>query len=138
MIHKNYPYRTNADIDQRGISIAAYGRSAYDLWLTNNFANADMIRTLTIAESHELFKSGRANVLASLKSKLLDEITTDSCYRIIEPPFTRVLQACGVAKAKQTSVAFLNNVIGELIASGGLQNSLDQHHVATELTLPTQ
>jgi polar amino acid transport system substrate-binding protein len=138
MIHKNDPYRTNAEIDQRGISIAAYGRSAYDLWLTSNFANADMIRTPTIAASHELFKSGRANVLASLKSKLLDEIATDSDYRIIEPPFTSVLQACGVAKINQTAVAFLNNVIGELIASGGLQNSLDQHHVATELTLPTQ
>jgi len=33
---------------------------------------------------------------------------------------------------------FLNNVIGELIANGGLQNSLYQHHVAAELTLPAQ
>ena len=82
MVHKNDPYRTNADIDQRGIAIAAYGRSAYDLWLTSNFANAGMIRTPTIAASHELFKSGGANVLASLKSKLLDEIATDSDYRI--------------------------------------------------------
>ena len=138
MVHKNDAYRTNAEIDQHGISIAAYGRSAYDLWLTSNFANVKMIRTPTIAASHELFKSGRSNVLASLKSKLLDEITTDSDYRLIEPPFTSVLQACGVAKTKQTAVAFLNNVIGELIASGGLQNSLDQHHVATELPLPTQ
>ena len=136
MVRKNDPYRTNADIDQPGISIAAYGRSAYDLWLTSNFANANMIRTPTIAASHELFKSGGANVLASLKSKLLGEITTDSYYRIIEPPFTSVLQACGVAKTKQAAVAFLNNVIGELIANGGIQNSLDQHHVAAELRLP--
>jgi hypothetical protein len=97
-----------------------------------------MIRTTTIAASHELFKSGGANVLASLKSKLLDEIAKDSDYRIIEPPFTSVLQACGVVKTKQTAVALLNNVIGELIANGGLQNSLYQHHVAAELTLPTQ
>ena len=97
-----------------------------------------MIRTPTIVASHELFKSGGANVLASLKSKLLDEITTDSDYRIIEPPFTSVLQACGVAKTKQSAVAFLNSIIGELIANGGLQNSLDQHHVAAELTLPPQ
>ncbi|MDA9054511.1 hypothetical protein N9I75_01375 [Alphaproteobacteria bacterium] len=89
----------------------------------------------TIAESHELFKAGDANVLASLKSKLLDEIAANSDYRIIEPPFTSVLQACGVAKTKQTAVAFLNTVIGELIANGGLENSLDQHDVAAELSL---
>ncbi|MDA7719911.1 transporter substrate-binding domain-containing protein [Alphaproteobacteria bacterium] len=135
MVRQSDPYIQNADIDQPDTSIAAYGRSAYELWLTSNFANADIIRTSTIAESHELFKAGDANVLASLKSKLLDEIAANSDYRIIEPPFTSVLQACGVAKTKQTAVAFLNTVIGELIANGGLENSLDQHDVAAELSL---
>ena len=135
MVRQSDPYIQNADIDQPDTSIAAYGRSAYELWLTSNFANADIIRTSTIAESHELFKAGDANVLASLKSKLLNEIAANSDYRIIEPPFTSVLQACGVAKTKQTAVAFLNTVIGELIANGGLENSLDQHDVAAELSL---
>ena len=136
MVCKNDPYRTNADIDQRGVSIAAYGRSAYDFWLTRNFENAGLIRTSTIVVSHELFKSGGANVLVSLKSKLLNAIAADSDYRFIEPPFTSILQACGVAKTKQIAVAFLNNVICELIANGSLQNSLDQHQVAAEFTLP--
>ena len=136
MVRQTAPFTSNADIDHAGVSIAAYGRSAYDLWLTKNFTNAEIIRAPSIVESHDLFKAGDTDVLASLKPKLLEEIAAGDSYRIIDPPFTSILQACGVAKTNHAAIDFLNIVIGDLLADGFLAKSLDQHQVAAELSLP--
>ena len=39
------------DVDQKGIRIAVAERSAYDLWLTENIKNAELIRAKSIDES---------------------------------------------------------------------------------------
>ena len=48
-------FKNNNDIDQPGIQIAVFERSAYDLWLTENFKKAELIRVNSIEESHNLF-----------------------------------------------------------------------------------
>ena len=67
-------FKNNNDIDQSGIQIAVFERSAYDLWLTENFKKAELIRVNSIEESHNLFKENKVNILAGLKPKLIDEM----------------------------------------------------------------
>ena len=47
--------------------------------------------------SHEMFRQGKADVLASLKPKLLDELSSYDGYGV-EPSFTGIQQAVGIAK----------------------------------------
>ena len=137
MVGADSPFDHNTEIDSPDVSLVAYGRSAYDLWLTENFISAKIVRTRSIAESHELFKRGDVDVLASLKPKLLEEIASGHSFKIIEPPFTSILQACGTAKGKQPAIDFINNIIVELIANGFLAKSLKRHHVDQKLSLPS-
>ena len=44
------------DVDKKGIKIAVAERSAYDLWLTENIKNADLIRAKSIDESFQFFR----------------------------------------------------------------------------------
>lgn len=118
------------------IRIAISERSAYDLWLTNHFQNAEIIRAKSIQGSHEIFLRREADVLASLKPKLLEELSCSNDYRIIQTPFTAVKQSVGVRKGNPEAVRFLNDLIGKLIANGFIGASLKKHRVDQKLSIP--
>ena len=127
---------TNTDqIDQKGISIAAFDRSAYDLWLRDNLQHASVIPADSIQHSHDLFLRGEADVLASLKPRLQKDLDTDQ-HRLIEPRFTAIKQAVGIKKADPTVLQFLNDVITASIREGFIAASLATHGVADKLSIP--
>ena len=45
MFRKKDNLKTNDDINLPGIKIAVLERSAYDLWLTENFKNVELIKS---------------------------------------------------------------------------------------------
>ena len=83
LIREEDNFKNNKDIDQSGIQIAVFKRSAYDLWLTENFKKAELIRVNSIEESHNLFRENKVNVLAGLKPKLIDEVNNNNAYKMI-------------------------------------------------------
>jgi len=136
MVRKDAPFTSNADIDTPDLRIAAYERSAYDLWLTENFTRARMVRSLSIARSHADFREGRADVLASLKPKLLEELAASDGVRIIEPPFTGIKQAVGIRKGAPDALGFLNHLIADLLGTGFIRACLKKHGVEEKLSIP--
>ena len=123
------------DIDQKGISIAAFDRSAYDLWLRDNLQYASVIAANSIQHSHDLFMRGEVDVLASLKPRLQKDLDTDK-HRLIEPRFTAIKQAVGIKKTDPLVLQFLNNLIANAIQDGFIAASLTAHGVADTLSLP--
>jgi len=136
MVHHDAPFTRNADFDDPQVRIAAYERSAYDLWLTENFTKAQMIRSDSIGQSHADFNAGKADALASLKPKLLEEMAGRDDVRIIEPPFTGIMQAVGVRKGQPEALAFLDELITDLIRSGFIKDRLKTHGVDDKLSVP--
>jgi polar amino acid transport system substrate-binding protein len=67
IFRKKDNFMSNEEINSSGIKIAVLERSAYDLWLTENFKNAELIKVNTMDNSHKLFREGGADVLAGLK-----------------------------------------------------------------------
>ena len=80
LVRESLNIKNIKNIDQEGIRIAVAERSAYDLWLTENFKNVELIRVNTIEESHQLFREDKVNVLAGLKPKLIEEIKPHQIY----------------------------------------------------------
>ena len=128
---------TNSEIDDNGLTIAVSERSAYDLWLSDNFTKAKIIRAPSIAAAHEMFSNGDVDVLASLKPKLLEELAAAPSYRMIDQPFTAVRQSIGVKKGQSQAVAYLNRLIARKISDGSVARSLETHGVAGKLTVPS-
>ena len=136
LVHKSSPFTRNDDIDQAGVKIAVFHRSAYDLWLTDNLRNASCVAAASVTKSHEIFYRGETDVLASLKPKLLSELNTNQNYRIIEPRFTAIKQSVGIKKSDPVVMQFLNDLINKLLKDGFFSTSLKKHGVEDKLSLP--
>ena len=129
-------FKNNNDIDQSGIQIAVFERSAYDLWLTENFKKAELIRVNSIEESHNLFKENKVNILAGLKPKLIDEMKKNNNYEMIQSPFTYIKQSIGIKKGNPEVLDFINKFISNNIKEGYIKSLLQQHNVEDKLSIP--
>ena len=136
MFRKKDNLKTNGDINLPGIKIAVLERSAYDLWLTENFKNVELIRVNTIEESHQLFREDKVNVLAGLKPKLIEEIKSNNDFQMINSPFTYIKQSIGIKKGNPEILDFLNKFITNLIKEGYVENLLKKHNVQNKLSIP--
>ena len=126
-------FLTNDDVNRAGTKIAVSERSAYDLWLTDHFSQAQIIRASSIQAAHDLFFEEKVDVLASLKPKLLEDLANHSGLRMIDPPFTAVKQSIGVAKGKSDSIAFINALIAQSIENGWIAAQLEIHGMTGKL-----
>ena len=129
-------FKSNEEINSPGIKIVVAERSAYDLWLTENFKNVELIRASSIEESHNLFRNNKADVLAGLKPKLIDELATNNDFKIIANPFTYIKQSVGVKKGNPEILEFLNGFISKLIRKGYIKELLKKHKVQDKLSVP--
>ena len=129
-------FKNNNDIDQSGIKIAVFERSAYDLWLTENFKKAELIRVNSIEESHNLFKENKVDILAGLKPKLIDEMKKNNNYEMIQSPFTYIKQSIGIKKGNPEVLDFINKFISNNIKEGYIKSLLQQHNVQDKLSIP--
>ena len=137
LVRDGSSFTTNAEIDKPGVEIILYNRSAYDLWLKENFSHPDFLRVTSIKESHEMFYAGTGDVLASLKPRLVDELAKIDGYRIIEQPFTSINQSVGLQKGHPEALAFLNSLIAELSVNSFIEQALKRHGVAEKLSMVT-
>ena len=124
------------DVDKKGIKIAVAERSAYDLWLTENIKNADLIRAKSIEESFLIFQENKFEVLAGLRPKLINDIkkTTD-CY-LLDEPFTFINQCIGSKPGNLEAENFINNFVKKNIENGFIKNLLSKYNVLDKLSLP--
>ena len=132
LVRHDDDFLTNQDVDRAGTRIAVSERSAYDLWLTDHFSQAQIIRASSIQAAHDLFLDKKVNVLASLKPKLLEEVANHSGLRMM-PTFTAVKQSIGLAKGKAESIAFINALIAQSIENGWIAAQLETHGMTRKL-----
>ena len=65
LLRKNSEINQNHDVDNKNNKIAVVNRSAYDLWLSDNYKKAKIIRAKTIIETHNLFYNQQINYIFS-------------------------------------------------------------------------
>ena len=136
LVRKIDNFKSNEDVSKAKVKIAVAERSAYDLWLSENFKDIELIRASSIQNSHILFNEGKANVLAGLKPKLIEELSKNDQLEIIEDPFTFIKQSVGIKKGNPRVIEFLNNFISKLINDGFIEQLLKKYKVDKKLSIP--
>ena len=136
LVRKIDNFKSNEDVSKAKVKIAVAERSAYDLWLSENFKDIELIRASSIQNSHILFNEGKANVLAGLKPKLIEELSTNNQLKIIEDPFTFIKQSVGIKKGSPQVIKFLNDFILKLINDGFIRQLLKKYNVDKKLSIP--
>ena len=137
MVRADRTFTCNADVNQPGVEIVLYNRSAYDLWLKDNYTAPSYLRVASISDSILAFEEGRGDVLACLKPKLLAIRETQPAYQVLDPPFTAIRQAIGLNKGHPDALSFVNETVADLLANGFVAGSLKRHGVWDKLSLPS-
>ena len=136
LLRKNSEINQNNDVDNKNNKIAVVNRSAYDLWLSDNFKKAKIIRAKTITETHNLFYKKHVNVLAGLKPKLLEELNNNDQFKLIDEPFTFIKQSIGIKKGNSKAIDFINNFVSRKIKDGTIKGLLKKYDLEDKLSIP--
>ena len=123
------------EVDQPGVRIVAKARSAYDLWLTENIQQAEIIRTKTIEESFQEFCSEKYEVLAGLRPKLLEDTERLEGSRILPGSFTVIGQSVGCKRGQPEAAEFLDQIVSEAIQQGLVKHWITSFGVEGKLTI---
>ena len=127
-----------SDVDREGVRIAVAERSAYDLWLTENIKNAELIRAKSIDLSFSIFQENEYEVLAGLKPKLIDDLKKTENCKILPGAFTFIKQCIGSKPGNPEAEKFINNFIEKNIENGFIEKLLIEYDVLGKLSLPVK
>ena len=124
------------DVDKPGVRIAVAERSAYDLWLTENIKNAELIRAKSIDLSFKIFEDNSYEVLAGLKPRLIDDLKNTKNCKILPGAFTFIKQCIGSKPGNPEAEEFINNFIEKSIKNGFIESLLLKYNVLGKLSVP--
>jgi polar amino acid transport system substrate-binding protein len=123
------PIQSIGEVDREGVRIAVAGRSAYDLWLSRNIKNAELVRAENIEGSRQVFVKDKLEVLAGLKPRLMEDAAKLPGSRILDGRFTAVQQAIGTPKGRPAGAAYLRKFAEDIKASGLVAQLIERHGV---------
>jgi polar amino acid transport system substrate-binding protein len=133
----NSPIKTNEEVDQAKNRIVVGKGSAYDLYLTREIKNAQIVHAPTSPKVVEFFVSGGYEVGAGVKQQLEMDIPKYSNLRLLPGRFMQINQAMGLHKdASDASKAYLKNYVERMKSSGFVQEALTRHQIQGAAVAP--
>lgn len=129
------PIASIADVDREGVRIAVSARSAYELWLSDNIENAELVLAQGLDGSFQTFVDQGLEALAGLRPRLVEDVGKLPGARILDGQFTAVQQAVGTCKGRETGARFLREFVEEAKASGLVASLIEKHGVTGRLSV---
>jgi polar amino acid transport system substrate-binding protein len=129
------PIRTVAEVDQPGKRVAVTARSAYGLWLENNFKKGELLQFDSADEAVKQFVDNKMDAYAGLRPGLLPLVEKVPGARILDGQFTAVQQAVGTPKKNTAGFAFLREFVEEAKKSGLIASLIERHGVKGRLSV---
>jgi polar amino acid transport system substrate-binding protein len=129
------PIKAIAEVDQPGKRLAVTARSAYGLWLENNYVRGELVQFDNAAEALKAFDAGGFEAYAGLRPGLIDEQVKRPGSHILEGQFTAVQQAVGTPKKNVLASNFLHDFVEAAKLNGMVQKFIEQHGVVGRLSV---
>ncbi len=120
---------TCAAVDARGMRISVPERSAYELWLTRNIRNAELVRSKGSDEAFRQFVEKKMDAMAGLRPGLAAICASYPGSRILDGNFTAVQQAAGIPKGRPNAARYLRDYIEDIKASGLVATTIAGNNV---------
>lgn len=140
MVHKDSPLKVIDDVDRPGIRIAVGLNSAYDLYLTRNIKNAQVVRAHTGGGEAmiELFLKDKLEVVAGVKPVLATYAKTNPAMRVMDGRFMVIQQAMGVPKGRTAAARYVRTFVEEMKASGFVADALKRSNQTDATVAPPE
>lgn len=129
--------QTNADVGQAGVRVAVGTGSAYDLYLTRELKNAQIVREPNAAGVVAAFLAQKLEVAAGIKQALETSAQQLPNLRLLDGHFMVIEQAMGVPKRYgEEAAAFVSAFVQEMKTSGFVAQAMTRHGITGAAVAP--
>ena len=115
-----------ADVDQPGVRVAVQENSGPDAFFTRTLANAELVREASNPAALEAVKSGRADVMASIKPVLFELATDLPGSQVLDDRPGIDPHAMALPKGRDAGVAYAVQFIEDAKFEGLVQAAVDR------------
>lgn len=138
LVRDDSAIRDNADVD-RALNRVVVGKgSAYDLFLTRELKQAQIVRAPTSPTVVQTFIEQDLEVAAGVKQQLEADAGRALGLRLLSERFMVIQQAMGTPKSRGSSAAgYLAKFVEEMKASGFIASALERHQIVGASVAPT-
>src|SRR5882762_3576231 len=129
------PIRAVTEVDQPGKRVAVTARSAYGLWLENNFKKGELLQFDSADAAIKAFLDEKMDAYAGLRPGLIDVAAKLSGSRMLDGQFTAVQQAIGTPKKNTAAFSFLRDFVEESKKNGLIASLIERHGTVGRLSV---
>ena len=127
--------RSVEEVDQSGNRIAAKGRAAFELWLSDNLREATVVQAESHDAAYDAFVEQSLEALAGLRPKLMEQQQMLSGSTILKESFTSVQQSIGCLPGRQQAASFIDAFVKESLGNGLVQSLIEKYQVTGQLSV---
>ena len=137
LVRDGSPIKSNEEVDRPGHRIVVGKGSAYDLFLTREIKQAQLVRAATSPEVVRYFVENNAEVAAGVRQQLEADARSIPGLRLLEGRFMVIDQAMGAPKSRSEAVhAQLRQFVADMKSSGFVAASLKRHGIDGAVVAP--
>jgi polar amino acid transport system substrate-binding protein len=130
LVKDDAPIRANEDVDRATHRVVVGKGSAYDLFLTRELRQAQIVRAPSSPAVVPTFLEQGADVAAGVRQKLEADARARPGLRLLDGRFMVIRQAMGVPKSRgDAAAALLAAFVEEMKASGFVADALARHGI---------
>ncbi len=132
------PIRRNDEVDNAAYSVTVGAGSAYDLFLSRELKQAQIVRALSSPAVVETFLAGHHDVAAGVRQQLEADAQREPGLRLLPGRFMVIEQAMGTPKSRgREAQACLIAYVEEMKASGFVAAALRRHGIQGAAVAPS-
>jgi len=138
LVRRDSPLTDNAQVDRAGTTVMVAKGSAYDLFLTRELKQAQLVRTVRSQDVVDAFLAERADVAAAVKQQLeADAARLGDGVRLLPGRFMVIEQAMGLpADRGDDAWRALRDFVERAKSSGFVADALRRHGVQGAVVAP--
>ena len=122
--------QSNDEVDRPGHRVTVGKGSAYDLFLTRELKQAEIVRAPTSPTVVDVFVEQQLDVAAGVKQQLEADLIRYPGHRLLPGRFMVIQQAMGMPKSRGAeAAAYLARFVEEMKASGLVADALKRHGI---------
>ncbi|MFS2216424.1 ABC transporter substrate-binding protein [Telluria sp. Tellsp104] len=130
LVKADSPIRANEDVDRAAHRVVVGKGSAYDLFLTRELRQAQIVRAPSSPAVVPTFLEQGADVAAGVRQQLEADARARPGLRLLDGRFMVIRQAMGVPKSRGgQAAAILTQFVEEMKAGGFVADALKRHGI---------
>lgn len=129
LVRQDSAIRSNEEVDRRGNRVVVGLGSAYDLYLSRELKQAELVRAPTSPLVSDMLLQQQLEVAAGVKQQMQADAKRLPGLRLLDGRFMEIRQAMAIPKSRQAAHAYLNNFVEQMKRSGFVTEALARHHI---------